>query len=324
MVSTSPSSRRALGVAGAVLAGGISAVCFGLALLKADTMFVFLIYLSAIPLFIAGLSGGSVAAVIASAAGLVGLFSTFPSNYAILYFIVSACPSLVLTVLSLRHRIGADQKIYWYPEGHLLTATSLYPCALFLMAVMMTAGHQGGLLAMTTEIFNETADQVSKQFNPDQAVVIHMILERSAKIVPAVLGCSWMFLVIISLVLAQMLLNQQKWNIRADFSLNELHIPNWLIFAVAMTGLAGASFPEPYDYIGLNLGIILGVPFFFVGLAIIHAYANLQKSPLWLVIPFYVLLSLFPALVVFVALLGAVDQWVNFRRHFARRVNKSV
>jgi hypothetical protein len=311
-------ARGPLGFIGAVFASGVSATLFAIALMRAETALVLIAYLTAIPLFIAGLGGGSLAGLVASLTGALGLYLVAPSNFAFVYTFVFAIPSIALTALALRYRIGADQKLYWYPEGYLLTAIAIYPCLFFLTVAGLMAGHEGGLLALTTEAFKTIADQFSKQLPADQAALVHAALQRLAKFAPAVVGCTWMVVTIIGMYIAQFLLQQHNWNLREKFSLTGLHVPHWLIYAVALTGLAGTLAPAPYDYFGKNLALILGLPFIFVGLAIVHAWAATTRAPTVLLVVFYVALTLFIWLALVVALLGVLDQWVDFRHRMTR------
>jgi len=187
-------------------------------------------------------------------------------------------------------------------------------------------GHEGGLLAMTVEAFNGMGDQVTamltengQAITPEMTLKVHQYFEFCARITPALAMCAWLFSTLIAMAAAQGLLQQRKWNLRPQFSLARLHIPNWVIFAAALTGLAAMYAPPPYDYIGLNLALVLGVPFFFVGLAIVHAYAEQTKKPTLVLIIFYTVISIIVHLVLLVAILGAVDQWVDFRKRFAGR-----
>jgi hypothetical protein len=306
-----------MGFAGAVLAGGASAACLAFALTHGDTLLIFVAYLTAIPLFIAGLGAGSVSGLIAAAAGFAALLLTQPSNYAFIYAFLFAIPCVGLTTLALRYRIGDDQKIYWYPEGYLLTATTFYPCVIFLVIVVATMGAEGGLLGLTTRLLQETFEPMKSQLKPNLIPQMSSMIDHLVMLLPAVISCAWIFLIIISAVAAQMVLQQQKWSLRDNFNLANLHAPKWIVFILVVTVLAGSLGGPPYNYIGTNLGVIIAIPFFFTGLSIIHALAPLTGAPTVTLIVFYVVLSLLVWLCLPVAVLGIVDQWVNFRQRFA-------
>ena len=318
-----PASRRALGSAGAVLAGGFSAALFAVALMHAGTALVLMAYIAGIPLFLAGLSVGSVAGLVASATGVVGLYLSQPSALGTTYALFNAVPAMLLVMLALRHRTGIDQKTYWYPEGFLMTALALYPCTVFLAVVIMTFDQTGGLLAMTTASLHQTVDLFQDKIDPNALMQFTNMIDYLARMLPAFAGCAWMIITMLCMVCAQNILIRQKWSIRPAFSLQALHIPAWMIFAVAVTGLVSQFAPAPFDYIGINLSILLGMPFFFVGLAIVHAWAATFKSPKVVLAIFYILASLVVWSSLLVAALGVIDEWFNFRQRFAVRPKRT-
>jgi len=66
----------------------------------------------------------------------------------------------------------------------------------------------------------------------------------------------------------------------------------------------------------------MGVPFFFTGLAVVHALAAQTRWPTLFLVFFYFVICLIVHLTLLVALLGAVDQWVDFRKRFAERTGR--
>ena len=307
------------GLLGAVLAGGISAALFATAVLHAETLLVFLFYIAAVPLFVAGLGAGSVASFVAALAGLGTLASTLPLSQVAAYAVLDVLPVVVIVLLALRFRLGTDQQPYWYPEGYLLTAITLYPCLLFAAALLLSADQNNGLLGVTTAFFHASADGIKTQAGlpPDVADQFIPLLDILAKYVPAMLGTCWIFLMTLSLLVAHVALKGQGWTIRPTFGWLNLAIPAWVIGLTALSSLLGALAPAPFDYIGTNVAVMLGLPFFFVGLAVVHGWTKTTGRPMvWLII-FYTLISVLVWLLLAVALLGAVDHWAHFRRRFA-------
>jgi hypothetical protein len=68
----------------------------------------------------------------------------------------------------------------------------------------------------------------------------------------------------------------------------------------------------------LALSAVLVTVYLFQGLAVIHAFtADQQKSKVWLIV-FYILMLLFPQIVVMVSLWGLVDTWLDSRRRWLK------
>lgn len=310
-------SRGYIGYAAAILAGLVSASIYGVALLRADTYFIFLAYVTAVPLFLAGLGGGIYASFAASLVGFVALYTSQATTVALSFLIIFAVPSFLLTVFALRYRTGSDSHVYWYPEGYLLTIICLIPSVLFCIAFAGASDQEGGLLGVVTRTINTAFDPMKDKMDAEALLSLGNIVSLLAKYLPSMVGCSWVVVVLASFVIAQRSLQQQKWNIRSSFDYLGLHIPHWLVYPTSLSGLALAFAPAPYNYLGLNLFVLLCLPFFCVGLAITHVWAATTKMPNAVLTVFYVVMSfmMWPAL--FVILTGALDQWVNFRARLA-------
>ncbi|MDP9127285.1 MAG: YybS family protein [Pseudomonadota bacterium] len=318
-MTTPFASRGALTFAGAVLAGCLSATILTVALNHAESVIFFLAYLTAIPLFLAGFSAGPLAGCLATLSGLAGLLLTAPSNYAVIYSLLFGFPAALLIVLALRHRMGADGKSYWYPEGNLLTATSLYPCALFLILNFMAVGHDGGLLGLTREFVNDAATALKARIPAEAAGDFAATMDFIIRFLPAITGAAWMVTMLLSVIVGQTVLQRQNWHLRSGFTMHELQLPDWLIYAVAVTGLVGVVAPPPYNYIGLNMSLVLGFPFLILGLAIVHSWAETKKATTLILVVFYLAMTLFRSILVMTALLGLIDHWVHFRQRFANQ-----
>lgn len=314
MTPTPYPSRGLAAPLAALLAGGMSALVLNFALSHADTVLVFLSYLTALPIFLVGLGTGGAHVLIAMVFGAVVLLLSANVTVTLIYAFLFALPAAGLSLLALRYRQNDQGQIFWYPEGKLLVGLTLYACALFMAIAALAAGQEGGLLGITMHLLNEALPQITAQQTPEIAAQITAAIPQLAKILPALVGSSWIFLILISFMLAQVILRQQNWQIRPTFELQSLVIPQWLILTAAVTGIAAFVAPTDYAYLASNLCMILCLPFFFVGLAVVHVFANTRKTPLWILAPFYIVLTVVPHLGIFVALLGALDQGLQLRQ----------
>ncbi len=321
---TPTSSRGTLGWLGAVLAGGISAAAFAYAFANAETMLVFLAYFSPLPLFVAGLGAGAAPALLGTMVGVGGVYALNPNPYLVGVFAIAvALPVALFCLMALRNRKGVDGKIYWYPEGYLITAVTLYPCLAFIGLAALMAGQEGGLLGQTAQILQTAFGPLSENLDAEALEGIKAALDVLPRILPALIGCSWIFLILISLVAAQSTLRQQKWNLRDAFSWRNIVIPNWLVLIAGATGAAGFLAPAPFDYLGVNIFAMTCVPFFFVGLAVIHALAATTRASLAFLIVFYIALTFFSGLALLVVLIGSLEQGLRFRQRMARLPQRS-
>jgi len=310
-------SRGNLGWLGALLAGAMSAAAFGFAFAMADTLLVFLSYFSPVPVFAAGLGAGTIAGAIAALTGTLILLLKTSQPLAVSYLLSMGFPAVLFTYLALRRREGNDGKIYWYPEGYLLTAAVLYSCALFLAAVLLAMGREGGLLGITSQIFNQAMEPLAEKIEPEQTDSFKKMIEFLPRIFPAMMGIGWLVVMLFNALAAQSTLKQNKWNLRGAFSWRGIEPPAWIVIAVAATGITAAFAPDPFGYVGLNLCVMLCLPLFFTGIAITHAWTATLRGGAWLLACFYILLAVLPWIALLVTIVGALDQGFHFRQRIA-------
>lgn len=306
----------------AILAGGISATLLVFALSHAETALIFVAYLVFIPLYMAALGTGALGGLIASLAGMGSLLVSQPLNISFVYAFLYAVPAAIIGAVAILQRPsqdGAEPKRL--SEGGLLTVITVYPCLVFLAITALTTTHPGGLLALTQDAFHAVTDQLGDHFDAQQIAMLKEMLDRLAQLAPTFASYAWIFVNILAIGLAQYALKTYGWNKRNAFDMQSLQVPVPLIYAVAITGMIGSFAPAPFNYIDLNLALILGLPFLFVGLAIIHAWAASTGRPRLILITFYLLISLFVGLALLVALLGVIDQWAHFRQRFTPNQN---
>ncbi|MGE3622903.1 MAG: DUF2232 domain-containing protein [Bdellovibrionales bacterium] len=324
MASTLP-SRGMQGYAGGILAGLVSALLFGFGFSQAGSIFFMLSTFAAVPLFIAGLGAGLSSALTASVTGVASLAFTLPSNIALFYLVAFGLPAAVLASLALRQEKNAEGRTEWYSGSNILVAVVIYPCLAFLAAFAAAIDKEGGLLGRSKAMFAASTTAFREQFQtdrPDLVPVFDKMVEEFPRLLPSVLGSAWAMIIALSIVVAQATLKQQKWNLRPGFDLGEIRLPAWLLAITAAAGLADLFAPEPYDYLGLNIWIMLTLGFFIVGVAIVHRWAATKRWGKWALVLYYVLLAVPygwtatpPTLLTL--FLGFTDQWIDFRRRFA-------
>lgn len=317
VMASQSGSRGIIGLTCSIAGGAISAALLSAAFLHPQTMLVFLACLAGIPLLMAGLGTGVFGALVAGGAGLTSLsFAAGPLNFADVYVTVYAVPAVLLTMIVFPPT-GNMKKNKTPVEGSLMTAVTLYPCLIFLTVFSAILYGGGDALTLTVQTLHGAFEPVRKDVDPETFAKFSSFLDQLAPLLPAILGSTWMFSMMGSVIIAQMALQQQGWSLRPNFSLQALHIPNWLIIAAAATGIAGLAAPAPYGYLGSNLCFFLCVPFFFVGLAVVHAWADTTKVRGLVLVVFYIAVSLLVWVILLVTFIGVLDQWLNFRQKLA-------
>ena len=88
---------------------------------------------------------------------------------------------------------------------------------------------------------------------------------------------------------------------------------SWFIVAAASVALLGQ---EELEFFGQNITLILAVPFFFLGLAVVHKLACHFAFPRMLLTAFYMALILSGWIAMVVVAAGIAEQWFGLRRYF--------
>jgi hypothetical protein len=129
---------------------------------------------------------------------------------------------------------------------------------------------------------------------------------------------SWLFMVLINGVLAQLLVNRAGWRVRDFGKLADLQLPAWwaLVAAVALAAVVIGG--DQVGLLGRTVLVVATVPFLFLGLAVIHAFARGRGWGRLPLLAFYMVLMVFSwPLLLLVIGLGMVEDVVGVRRRFA-------
>jgi len=90
-------------------------------------------------------------------------------------------------------------------------------------------------------------------------------------------------------------------------------IPALLALAAAAIVLGGTA-----RFVGVNVMIVLAIPFFLAGLAVLHTVARRLSRPTIPLVTFYVLAGVFGWPLLLVALLGVLDSSLGLRRRIVQ------
>ena len=301
-------------LAAAVGCGGLAA-CLYLAATFGLRGALLLVYMTQLPLFLAGLWLGVGAAAIAGLTGAAVLLTTSDLVGAAVFAGLNAVPVVLLVRQALLARRRPDGTVDWYPPG-LLTAWLTALALAGIAAALLVFGGAAGLEAALRGTIGATLDRLGRVPSVDRAHVVAAI----AMITPGVIAASWMATSIADAALAQGLLSRFGANWRPAPDLAGLSLPLWLPIALglaaAATFVGGAA-----RFVGINVMLTLAVPFCLAGLAVLHAAARRLAQPAIALICFYTLAALFGWPFLLVAVLGLLESWLGLRRRLAQKTN---
>lgn len=295
----------------AALCGALGA-CLYLSVLTGSPGALILVYLAQLPLFAAGLWLGAGASAVAGLTASAVLLAASDIATAALFAGLYAVPVVLLVRQALLARGGPEGAVEWYPPG-LLTAwlTGLGLAA--LLAATACFGGPEGLRSLLRAALTPALDRLVDQGAGSRDALAELL----ALIIPGVVAASWMAMTASNAALAQGILARFGASWRPSPDLAALTLPRWLLallaFAAAATAFGGGA-----RVIGVNVMIVLAVPFCLAGLGVLHALVRRLARPAVPLVVFYVLAGLFGWPLLAAALLGLLDAPLGLRRRFAR------
>ncbi len=304
----------------AVAGGAVSALVFSMAL--SGSLFGALLgYLSPLALLVVGLGLGSAVMPLAVIAG-AGFTTVLHSVTAAAIFCgLHALPSwlVIRQALSRQLVVGPDGRPAptgpWMPLGSILATLTVFALAgMICMALLIP--RDGSLEATVNGAISESLVIVLPTMGEEE------VAQTADLISPVFLGtCAtlWVVMMAINGSLAQTIVTAKGWNKRPAPRLVTLSLPDWLSWLLVGAAFVGLVASGDVQYVARNVVIVALVPFFFLGLAVVHQLVPKTAGRGALLFAFYAILMLFFAgAATMVALLGLAEQWVGVRHRLRK------
>lgn len=272
--------------------------------------------LTPLPLFLVGLGLGTTAVAIASVAGGVLMALVVGLAVAVPFFAVYALPSLIVVRQALLSRATPDGALEWYPSGPLLAVLAVYGAAGFVTAEFL-------LLAEIEEIRTFVGTTMSElMLASDPGLTdeerAHRVTDLLTMLPVAVL-LWWLLLMVVNGTLGQAILSRSQRNLRPSPHYLMIRVPLTLAVAGGVSLLAWIAGGETISGIGRVVTIMLAMPFFLQGAAVVHVVSRPWPGRGFVLGVFYIAVLLLPGWLglVLVALLGLAEHWAGLRWRFA-------
>jgi len=307
------------------LGAGVVAALLHLSVTLGSPGAFMLAYFAQAPIVATGLALGCMPAAVAAAIAAVLVALGSPGVGALsLFVLTSALPVLIIVYFAIQNRIrdgeGEDGSVEWYPVGRLLGWLTVLALVAFVAAYLVFLGAENGVRG-ATETYLRNVLGALRNVQADAAAVDQLITTMAA-IFPAVAAASWLLMIVVNGVMAQKFLTASGKNLRPIPAYSEIEVPIWPAAAVIFGALV-AIFGGNAGFFGINVMLIGTIPFFFIGLAVLHSISAAWPGRLFLLVGAYLflVLAVWPAAII--ALLGLIEHWVRLReRMHARRSNK--
>ena len=297
-----------------IAAGGvISALLYAL-VTRGSLGGVLLAYFCQLPLFVIGLSLGTTASVIAGAVAAAGVIAVSGVLGAFVFILVNAAPVVFLVRQGLLSRPDGNGNTEWYPPGLLAVGATLYGLGLLVVAWLWLSVSTGGIEESVRAYLGEVTSTI---LQGQPAEMKQALIDNVAPILPGTVALSWLVMLVINGVLGQGLVARFERNLRPSPDFAMLELPNWLTVLGAALLIGAILLPGTLGYFAKSAAFILALPFFLVGLSVIHVAARRISAGTLLLVLFYLLMLLFGWPAVFVAFFGLIEQRAGFRQKWA-------
>ena len=295
------------------LSGGLASVVFYLAFRTNAAGALILTYLTPLPILLVGLSKGLHFGVIAAALAItIILFTTGPVATS-LYCILVAVPVVIIIRQFLINRPAeAFGQIEWYPPGLILSWLTAYGIILITAVTIYFSGDEGGISGISKHLLNE-AFAIVMNVNPS----INTPIDRIAAFLPGMLISVWLLILILNATLAQNFLSKIGYSKRPPPLYREIELPQWLTIGLALSILLSFASGVSSE-IGRNSAPLLSIPFFLLGLTVIHTLSRRVSARGLVLVGAYILLVVVGWISAIIVLLGVLEQWVSLRSKFAQ------
>lgn len=194
----------------------------------------------------------------------------------------------------------------WFPAGSIVAAVAFVAGVLIIGAAIWT----GGLEAAVTTYLTALADAIAA---PQGEEVLREAIVRATPFFPGSIAAFWAVVMLGNAVLAQGLLAKGGRNLRPTPRLRELRLPDALSWALVAIALITLVAPGEIEYISRNLALVLTVPFFFLGLSVVHKMAAMTPLPGALLALVYLVVIFSGWFALLIAGIGILEQWVGLR-----------
>lgn len=292
--------------AGALSAVAMYAIVFG------SLLALPLFYFAPLPLYLAGLGLGGKAIMVAIAAALVTVGVIGSIHTVLPYALAYAVPAAIVCRQALYVRPAPNGSARFTPGGDIVAGlTGVGAGALCAVGIITLMDSTSATLMETVHGFLSSAFEVmNTAMGPD---VRDEIVGNLAPLFPGMAVASWVFMHVVNAAAGQGILQRSGRNQRPAMSFEGIVLPDWVSWLLVGAGVAALALPGDLGYIGRNLVIVALVPFFVLGLAVVHTYARRLPKATTALVVFYILLVAFGPTAFVVAGAGILEQWIGLR-----------
>jgi hypothetical protein len=270
-----------------------------------------LFYVAALPIYMAGFAFGATAGTVATLSGFVAATALGGVLVAGVFALVHLLPAWTVIRQAMLQRTAPDGHTEWMAPGPIVAGLSGMAATMMLLAGLVFYANGTGLSTIVTDRLTDVLAAMSP--NTPQAARDEMVA-LYGPLLPASLGSSWVIMALVSAAVAQAFLARMGRNLRPTPRYANMVLPEWISWAMVGAALVSLVASGEVQFLARNLTLALAVPFFLLGLAVIHHWARrVRNGTLALVAVYFLIFIVGWAGLLVTAAVGVLEQWGGIR-----------
>jgi Predicted membrane protein (DUF2232) len=279
-----------------------------------------LFYLAPLPICLAGLGWGTMAALVSALVGTLVIALSLGAPTAAIFALSIALPMALLTYLVLLSRSdgkppnGGATALEWYPPGRLVAWAALIAGFLASILVLILGYDQDSYRESIRQMLEHSAlkelDKDGTLFTEENIANLSTLIARA---LPAAFAIVWLTIALFNLWLAGRIVDASGRALRPWPDLHALELPNFLVLLFA-GALALSFIPGLPGLLATGLAGALLFAYVLQGLAVIHVYSKGMTARGLLLTTVYLGILLLGWVAILVAILGLAEPMLGIRQ----------
>jgi hypothetical protein len=302
------------------IGAGLASALLSIAVAYGSGIGLLLAYFALLPILLIGLSQGPRFATIAALSGVIGAIFLTNISQGALFGISVALPAWLITRYALMTQTAQDGSLKWLQIGEVLSRLAALGGVVLVLSAITYFDAPGGLPKVIETFLDK---MIAARFQFGAPADQHLLVERLVPFFPAITVSSWVLMTIINSVLAQAILIRAGINLRPAVQFSRIAVPEWIYWGIVGAGTLALIGSGTFEYVGRNLAIVLAIPFFLVGLAVVHTLVRQLRSPGIALSAFYFFMVISSWAIFVAAVIGFFENWNQLRQKFPAKKQKS-
>jgi Predicted membrane protein (DUF2232) len=237
-----------------------------------------LFHIAPLPLFIAGLSQGWIAAAAGGIIGALALGGLWGAKTGLFFVLATAIGPVLLARLALKNRPAQGPAsegeatgggAQWYPEGRLLLWAAGMAGALLTLVILALGPDAESFKSTLKQAAGQLTQSLSANVPADRQGEFQRFLDVLVLLAPAASACAWLVAMMINLLLAARIVAASRVSLRPWAPFSSLAFPR--SSGLALAAACGLSLmPGTAGLVGMVFAAPLLTAFAILGLAVIH------------------------------------------------------